>query len=268
MIVHNFDPVLIDFGFFELRWYSLAYILGILLGWLYALKIIQKTNIDQNHKAITTKMFDDLIVYLIIGIIIGGRLGYVFFYDYKYYIQNISEIVKIWNGGMSFHGGLLGTIAAIYIFAKRNKVNFFHYSDIIACAAPIGLFLGRIANFINGELFGKVSSAPWAIVFPTGNNIARHPSQIYEALLEGVVLFLLINFFAVRKKLLSKPGYVSSLFLIFYSIFRIFSENFREPDEHIGYILKYFSMGTILSLITLFAGSVLIFLIKKNERNY
>ena len=243
MIVHNFNPILVDLGLFQIRWYSMAYILGIILGWIYAKKIIKKTAKNKyNFTSITTSQFDDIIVYLVLGIILGGRLGYVMFYNFGYYSQNILEIFKLWQGGMSFHGGLLGIIIAIFIFSKNTKINFFKFSDIVACAAPIGLFLGRIANFINGELFGKISTLPWAVIFPNGGNISRHPSQIYEAILEGVVLFILINFLALKKQLILKAGYVSGLFLIFYSIARIVGENFREPDIHLGYFFNYFSM--------------------------
>ena len=268
MIVHNFDPVLIDLGFFQIRWYSLAYIFGIIIGWMYAIKIIKSTTENKyNFKQVTSHQFEGLIIYLIIGIILGGRFGYIFFYNFGYYSQNILEIFKLWQGGMSFHGGLLGIIIAIFIFSKNTKTNFFKFSDIVACVAPIGLFLGRIANFINGELYGKISNLPWAVIFPNTDNIARHPSQIYEAILEGIVLFVLINFLALKKKLLNKTGYISGLFLILYSVFRIFAENFREPDKHLGYFLNYFSMGTILSILTLLFGLLVIFLIKKNEQN-
>ena len=267
MIVHSLDPVIIDFGLFQIRWYSIAYILGILLGWLYALKIIKIINNNYNYEKINAKSFDDLIIYLIIGIILGGRIGYVIFYDINYFSENINEIFKIWQGGMSFHGGLLGIIVATIIFTKSKKLNFFVFTDIIACVTPIGLFLGRLANFINGELYGKISLLPWAVIFPNGGNIARHPSQIYEAILEGIVLFILINFFAFKKQLLLKEGYISGIFLILYSIFRIFSEIFREPDQHLGYLFNYFSMGTLLSFVTLLAGLIIIFFTKKNEQN-
>ena len=268
MIIHNFDPVLVDFGFFQVRWYSLAYILGITIGWLYALKIIKFTkNSNINFETVHAKDFDKLIIYLVAGIILGGRLGYVIFYNLEYYIQNFFEIFKIWHGGMSFHGGLLGVIVSIFLFSKKTKTSFFKYSDVVACVAPIGIFLGRIANFINGELYGKISTLPWAVIFPNAGSIARHPSQIYEAILEGLVLFILINFLALKKGLIIKTGYVSSFFLIAYSILRIFSENFREPDKHIGYFLNYFSMGTLLSLLTLVSGFLIIYFIKKNEQN-
>ena len=266
MIVHNFNPVLVDLGIFEIRWYSIAYILGIIIGWIYAGKIIKKAEQNKyNFEVIKKSDFDDLLIYLVIGIILGGRLGYVIFYDLDYYSQNFLDIFKIWQGGMSFHGGLLGVIIAIYIFAKNKNTSFFKFSDIVACVSPIGLFLGRIANFINGELFGKISTLPWAVIFPNGGDIARHPSQIYEAILEGVILFILINFLAFKKNLIIKSGYISSFFLISYSILRIFSENFREPDQHLGYLFNYFSMGTLLSLFTLIVGFLIIFFIKKNE---
>ena len=267
MIIHNFDPVLIDLGYFQVRWYSVAYIFGIILGWVYAYNLIKVTEKENHNRKRFIKDFDDLVIYLIFGIIIGGRFGYVLFYNFEYYYQNLNEIFKIWQGGMSFHGGLLGVIVATFIFSKINKRSFFKLTDIVSCAAPIGIFLGRIANFINGELFGKVSNVPWAMIFPGGGNIARHPSQIYEAILEGIILFIIINFMAIKKKLLLKPGYISCLFLIFYSILRILSENFREPDLHLGYILKYFSMGTLLSIFTFLLGCIIIFFIKKNEQN-
>ena len=252
---------------FKLDGYSIAYIVGIILGWIYAIKIIKEMVRKHNFTKIKQTIFDDLIIYLIIGIILGGRLGYVIFYNFVYYSKNLFEILKLWEGGMSFHGGLLGVVIATIIFSKIKKINFFYFTDIIGCVAPIGLFLGRIANFINGELFGKISTLPWAIIFPNGGNIARHPSQIYEAILEGIILFILINFFALKKQLLLKAGYVSGLFLIFYSIARIIGENFREPDMHLGYFFKYFSMGVMLSSITFLAGCFIIFFIKKNEKN-
>ena len=267
MIVHNFDPVFIDLGVFQIRWYSIAYIVGIILGWIYATKIIKVMARKHNFTPIKQADFDDLIIYLIIGIIFGGRLGYVFFYNFEYYSKNSSEILKLWEGGMSFHGGLLGVIIATIIFSKIKRINFFYFADIICCAAPIGLFLGRIANFINGELFGKISTPPWAVIFPNGGNISRHPSQIYEAILEGIILFILVNFFALKKQLLFKAGYVSGLFLIFYSIARIIGENFREPDIHLGYFFSYFSMGVILSFMTFLSGCFIILLIKNNEQN-
>ena len=268
MIIHNFDPVLIDLGLFQIRWYSLAYILGIIIGWMYAVKIINlTTNNKYNFEQIKASHFNDLIIYLIVGMIIGGRLGYVFFYNFVYYSENFFEIFKLWQGGMSFHGGLLGVIVSLIFFSKKTKTNFFKFADIVSCVAPIGIFLGRIANFINGELYGKISTLPWAVIFPNGGSMARHPSQIYEAILEGIILFVLINYFALKKKLLFKTGYISGLFLVSYSILRMLSEIFREADIHLGLFFNYFSLGTLLSLATLIAGLVIVLSIKKNEQN-
>ena len=269
MIIHNFSPVLVDLGLFQIRWYSVAYIVGIIAGWIYAVKIIKLTYNKKGYSLEPIKKyhFDDIIAYLVIGIIVGGRLGYVLFYGFEYYSQNFFEILKIWEGGMSFHGGLIGIIISTIIFSKKKKYNFFQFTDIISCVAPIGIFLGRVANFFNAELYGKVSTLPWSVIFPKIDNLARHPSQIYEAILEGVLLFILINYLALKKNLLIKTGYVSGIFLILYSIFRIISEFFREPDHHLGYFFMYFSLGTILSVITLFAGLLIILSIKKNVQN-
>ena len=264
MIIHNFSPVMIDFGIFEIRWYSVAYILGIVLGWMHAIKIIKKTqNNNIGFEEVKKSDFDDLIIYLVLGIVLGGRIGYILFYNFQYYSQNLIEVLKLWQGGMSFHGGLLGVVVSIFLFSKNKKINFYKLSDIIACVAPIGLFFGRIANFINGELFGKISTLPWAIIFPYGGSLARHPSQIYEAILEGVVLFILINYLAFKKQLIFNTGYISGFFLIFYSILRIFAEKFREPDQHLGYFFNYFSIGVLLSILTLVAGFLIILSNKK-----
>ena len=264
MIVHNFDPVLIDLGLFQIRWYSLAYILGIIIGWMYAVKIINlTTNNKYNFEQIKASHFNDLIIYLVIGMIIGGRLGYVFFYNFVYYSENFFEIFKLWQGGMSFHGGLLGVIISIIFFSKKTKINFFKFADIVSCVAPIGIFLGRIANFINGELYGKISTLPWAVIFSNGGSVTRHPSQIYEAILEGIILFILINYLALKKQLLFKTGYISCLFLVSYSILRMSSEIFREPDIHLGLFFNYFSLGTLLSMATLIVGFVIFMSAKK-----
>jgi phosphatidylglycerol---prolipoprotein diacylglyceryl transferase len=268
MIIHNLDPVLVDFGLFQIRWYSLAYIFGIILSWIYINIIIKKiTKEKYSFISIKSPQFEDLLTYLVLGIIFGGRLGYVLFYNFEYFSQNLLEIFKIWQGGMSFHGGLFGVIVSTLIYSKITKNNFFRFTDLICCAAPIGIFLGRIANFINGELYGKFSTLPWSVIFPDGGNIPRHPSQIYESILEGIILFILINFLAFKKKSLNTTGLTSGIFLVLYSTFRIISEIFREPDSHLGYFLNYFSMGTLLSLITLFSGFLIIFFIKKDEKN-
>ena len=255
MFIHNFDPVALEIFSLEIRWYSLSYIFGILIGWLYCKKIlIENKNLS--------KLLDDLITYLIIGIIIGGRLGFVLFYNFKYYLNNPIEIIMIWNGGMSFHGGLLGVIIATIIFSNKHNVNKFIFLDLIAASAPIGIFLGRISNFINSELYGRESDVFWSVIFPKVDYIARHPSQIYEALLEGIILFFII-FYLIKKGYLLKPGIISSVFLIFYSLFRFIIEFFRTPDEHIGFIFLNLTMGQAISIIFLCLGFYLL-LIKKN----
>ena len=257
MFINNFDPVAFQFMSFEIRWYSLAYILGIVMGWILCKKIFIK-NSDISEK------FDDYITYLIIGIILGGRIGYIIFYNFSYYLDNIFDILKIWQGGMSFHGGLLGVIASSYIFAKKNNQNPFFYLDQVSLVAPVGIFFGRLANFINSELYGTVSSAPWSVIFIKVDNLSRHPSQLYEAILEGLILFLILMYFR-KKSYLKKPGLISGLFLIFYSIFRFFVEFFRVPDEQLGYLILNLSMGQIISLIFVAVGTILFYIKDENK---
>ncbi len=263
MYTHNLDPVLLDFGFMAIRWYSLAYIFGIILGWWLGKKIVKNFLLNVNFK-FDLKEFDDLITYLIIAIIVGGRLGYVIFYNLEYYISNPVEIIKVWEGGMSFHGALIGIIIGTYLFSSKKNIPTFFFLDVIACVSPIGIIFGRIANFINGELVGKVTEVSWGIIFPAIDMLPRHPSQLYEALLEGFILFILINTIALKQKY--KIGQSSSLFLIFYGIFRIVAEQFREPDSQLGYVLGNLSMGTILSFIMVISGFIILIIIrKKNE---
>ena len=255
MFINNFDPVAFQIMSFEIRWYSLAYILGIIIGWLLCKKIfIQKSDINEK--------FDDFITYLVIGIIIGGRLGYVIFYNFDYYIINFFDIFRIWQGGMSFHGGLLGIVIASIIFAKKNYQDPFLYMDQVSLVAPIGIFFGRITNFINSELYGLPTNVPWAVTFIQIDNSSRHPSQLYEAILEGIILFFILIYFR-KKDYLKKPGLISGLFLIFYSIFRFFVEFFRAPDEQLGYLIFKLSMGQIISVIFLMIGAILFYI--KNE---
>ncbi len=254
MYIHNLNPIIFEFGILSLRWYSLAYLVGIIFGWWYGKKIILLIN-NRHNKSYKSDLFDDFITYIIIAIVIGGRLGYVFFYNFDYFILNPLEIFFIWNGGMSFHGGLLGIIIATIIFSKKNNFDKLVLLDVISCVAPIGIFFGRLANFINGELYGKPSDLPWAIVFPNIDNQGRHPSQIYEAFLEGILLFIILNF--IIRKSLYRKGECAALFLLLYSIFRIISELFREPDLQIGYILNYFSMGSLLSAFMFVSGIIM-----------
>ena len=256
MFINNFDPVAIHFFSLEIRWYSLAYIVGILLGWLYCKKKIIK---DQ-HLLV---LFDDFITYLIIGIILGGRLGYALFYNLGYYLEYPIEILMVWNGGMSFHGGLIGVIVASIIFGKKNKINSFIFLDLISLAAPIGLFLGRIANFVNSELYGRETDIFWSVKFIAVDNINRHPSQIYEAVFEGLILFILLNYLS-KKDSFKIPGIISSLFVIFYSFFRFILEFFREPDLQIGYLSYQLTTGQSISILFFFFG-IFLYLFKKNE---
>ena len=256
MFINNFDPVAIQIFSLEIRWYSLAYIFGILFAWIYCKKILIK---DKN----TSILFDELISYLIIGIILGGRLGYVLFYNSKYYLDNLVEILMIWQGGMSFHGGLLGVLIATIFFSKKHNVNKYIFLDLISASAPIGIFLGRISNFINSELYGRETDVLWSVVFKKVDNISRHHSQIYEEILEGLILFFII-FLYTKKNYLLKPGLISSLFLIFYSLFRFIVEFYRVPDEQLGFIFLSLTMGQIISLI-FFCFGFYLFSIKKNE---
>lgn len=260
MYIHNLDPIIINFGFLEIRWYSLAYIFGIFLGFYYAKYLIKKFWYKEN---INVQVLDNFLIYLILGIILGGRLGYILFYNFNYYYQNPLEILFLWRGGMSFHGGVIGVLIASLIFAKKNNVKILVLTDIVVCATPIGIFLGRIANFINGELYGKKTFSDYGVIFPKIDMEPRHPSQLYEAILEGLILFFLLNIILKFKKKLFN-GELSCYFLIFYSIFRIISELFREPDKHIGYIIFNISLGTIISFNFLIFG-IIAFKIIKNE---
>ena len=250
MFINNIDPVAIQIFSLEIRWYSIAYILGIIIGWILSKKFFISNNYIKQK-------FDDYITYLIIGIIIGGRLGYVIFYNLDYYLENFIDILKIWQGGMSFHGGLVGIIFMSYWFAKKNNHNPFEYLDIVATVAPIGIFFGRVANFINSELYGFETQLPWAVKFIQIDDIYRHPTQLYEAIFEGIILFFLLLFFR-NKGTLKFPGLTSGLFLIFYSIFRFIIEFFRVPDSQLGYLIFNLTMGQIISLIFLLIGVYLI----------
>ena len=256
MFTNNFDPVAFQIFSLEIRWYSLAYIVGISLGWIYCKKkLIYSQNIID--------IFDDFITYIIIGIILGGRVGYILFYNFKYFFENPLEILMIWNGGMSFHGGLIGIIIASKLFSNKHKISQFIFLDLVALSAPIGIFFGRIANFINSELYGVATHVPWSVKFILVDNIKRHPSQLYEAFFEGIILFFILNYY-FKKDYLKKPGLISGLFLIFYSLFRFFAEFFRSPDPQIGYLILNLTMGQLISVGFLIIGALL-FIVKKYE---
>ncbi len=247
----NFDPVAFSIWIFDVRWYALAYISGLILAWLYCRWMSRLP--PQRLKPID---FDDFLLWATLGVVLGGRLGYVLFYKPDYYLQNPMEVFFIWRGGMSFHGGLLGVLAAIGLFARSRGVSYFTLSDIVGAATPIGLCLGRIANFINGELFGRTTDStvvPWAMVFPQGGPIARHPSQLYEALLEGLLLFLVLHVM-VRRGALQRTGLISGAFMIGYGLARIVAEFFRQPDDFLQFVLPHTTMGQVLSVPMVLVG--------------
>ncbi len=254
IIQPSIDPVLISLGFLDIRWYSLAYIFAFILGSI----LIKKLN-RQSLNVLTNTQIDKFFIWAVIGVIIGGRLGYVFFYQSKLFFFNPLYLFEIWKGGMSFHGGLIGMILSIYLFAKKNNVNFFYLSDLVSIAAPIGLFLGRVSNFINTELYGRVTEFPFAFIYPLVDNNPRHPSQLYEALFEGIVLFFILYLYFNKNKKRYIIGNLSAYFLIIYSIFRFFIEYLREPDLHLGLFFNYFSMGQILCIPIFLAGIFILF---------
>lgn len=265
MILPYFNTNFITIGSFGVKWYSLAYIFGIIFAWLLIKYYNKKYTLDLYNKNNEKNFCDDFFFYGILGIVLGGRCGYVLFYDLKYYLHNIFEIFAIWNGGMSFHGGLVGVIIATILFCKKYNINKWLFFDVLSAVVPIGLFLGRLANFINLELYGRPTTKPWGMIFPTADNLARHPSQLYEALLEGVVLFVIINLIVYVKQF-KKIGVNSSLFLIFYSVFRIFVECFREPDIQVGFVLGGITMGQVLSCVLLLVGIVVFCVIGGSQK--
>lgn len=248
-----FDPVIVSIGPFAIRWYALAYIFGILLGWLYARVIIRNETLWGGKAPMTVADFDDFIVWVTLGIILGGRIGYVLFYNPAYFVAHPGEILQLWNGGMSFHGGFAGCVIAVILFAWRRNIPVLSLGDITCAAGPIGLCLGRVANFINGELWGRPADLPWAMVFPNGGPLPRHPSQLYEAALEGLVLMLVLMF-AVRAGALKRPGLITGIFAIGYALARSFCEMFREPDPQLGFLFGGLTMGMLLSVPLFFAG--------------
>lgn len=255
------NPVLFQWGWFAVRWYSLAYIFGILGAWLMARKMSV-----YSKSTFTVLKIDDFLIWATIGIIVGGRLGYCLFYNLRYYLEFPLQIFQVWQGGMSFHGGLLGIVVATLLFAYKKQISVLTMGDILACVAPIGLFLGRLANFVNGELFGRVTHAvPWAMIFPDGGPEPRHPSQLYEAGVEGILMFVVLNLVwwgipAIR----NRRGMTTGLFFLLYGVGRFFLEYTREPDAHLGLVWQGFSMGQILCLPMILLGLFFILFSKKN----
>jgi phosphatidylglycerol---prolipoprotein diacylglyceryl transferase len=247
------NPVLISIGPFAIRWYALAYIVGILAGWFYARAIIASQKLWGGPAPITVTEYDDFIIWVTLGIILGGRIGYVLFYNLPHFIAHPLEVFELWNGGMSFHGGFLGCVVATVAFALRRGLPILSLGDVTTAVAPIGLFLGRIANFINGELWGRPTDVPWAMIFPNGGPIPRHPSQLYEALLEGLVLLIVLGLI-VRLGALKRPGLVTGAFAVGYGVARSFCEFFREPDPQLGFLWGGMTMGMLLCIPLIAAG--------------
>jgi len=254
-----FDPVAISLGPIAIRWYALAYIGGIVLGWIYARALIRNEKLWGGPAPISLAQMDDFILWVTLGIIVGGRTGYVLFYNLPFFMQNPAAIFKLWEGGMSFHGGFLGCVVAVMWFARSNGIPILSLGDVVTAVGPIGLFLGRLANFINSELWGRVADPglPWGVVFPNGGPAPRHPSQLYEAFLEGVLLFTILAVM-IRMGALKRPGLILGSFIALYAAGRITGEMFREPDPQLGFLWGGLTMGMLLSLPMIVAGIILI----------
>lgn len=256
----DIDPVALSLGPLDIRWYSLAYLAGFLLGWRYALHI---AGLQANNRP-TREDIDNFLPFAVLGVILGGRIGYVLFYQPMLYAANPLDALKVWEGGMAFHGGALGVILALILFAWHQKIQLLRLSDAVCAVVPIGLFFGRLANFINGELFGRPSDVSWAIVFPRGGPMPRHPSQLYEAFLEGAVLFVILLILVKNQWVRNHPGIITGAFLALYGAFRFGIEQFRQPDAHIGFLAGGLSMGQILSIPMIILGSsVVLFAFRK-----
>ncbi len=249
----SIDPVIFSFSFIEIRWYSLAYIFGFIIG----LIVIKKLNRLRGN-IIPPILLDNFLIWAVLGVVIGGRIGYVIFYQTEKFFSDSIYIFQIWNGGMSFHGGLLGLIISMLIFCKKNKIKFYYLSDLVSVVAPIGLFLGRIANFINTELIGRPTEFYISVIYPEIDNVPRHPSQLYEALFEGLILFIILIYYFSKKINFHKYGQISGLFLSLYAFFRFVIEFVREPDEHLGLLFDLISMGQMLSIPLFIFGLLLI----------
>ena len=251
------NPVLIHLGPLAIRWYALAYIVGIIAGWYYARAIIASERLWGGPAPMTVIDFDDFVVWITLGIILGGRTGYVLFYNLPHFLENPLQMFELWNGGMSFHGGILGCSVAIILFALKRHIPMLSLGDVTAAVAPIGLFLGRLANFINGELWGRPTDVPWAMIFPNGGPVPRHPSQLYEAMLEGAVLFIVLGLM-VRAGWLKRPGVITGSFALGYGIARIICEFFREPDVQLGFLWRGLTMGMLLCIPLMLGGIVIL----------
>ena len=254
LIQPSINPIIISLGFIDIRWYSIAYIFAFISGSI----LIKKIN-KSSYNLLSDKEIDRFFIWAVIGVIVGGRIGYVLFYQTALFFSKPYYLLEIWNGGMSFHGGLIGIILTMYFFSIKNNKRFFYLSDLVSLVAPIGLFFGRIANFINNELYGRITDFPFAMIYPLIDNNPRHPSQLYEAFFEGIVIIIILFVYFKRKPKNYLIGNISALFLIFYSIFRFLIEYLREPDHHLGLIFDYFSMGQLLCIPLFVAGLAIFF---------
>jgi phosphatidylglycerol---prolipoprotein diacylglyceryl transferase len=254
-----FDPTAIAIGPIAIRWYALAYICGIVLGWIYGRSLLKNESLWGGPAPISLLQLDDFILWVTVGIILGGRTGYVLFYNFPFFVQHPAEIFELWKGGMSFHGGFMGCVVAVICFARVNNLSILSLGDITTAVAPIGLLLGRIANFINGELWGRPAdpSLPWAMIFPTGGPLPRHPSQLYEAAMEGILLFTVLAVM-IRLGALKRPGLILGSFIALYGVARIIGEHFREPDPQLGFLWGGLTMGMLLSMPMVIAGAIII----------
>jgi phosphatidylglycerol:prolipoprotein diacylglycerol transferase len=262
-----FDPVLVHLGPFAIRWYALAYITGILLGWAYARMLVRSERLWGGKAPLSVLDFDDFVLWVTLGIILGGRIGYVLFYNFSHFAAHPLEILQLWNGGMSFHGGFTGCVVAVVLFARKRGLSILSLGDITCAVGPIGIFLGRIANFINGELWGRAADVPWAMVFPNGGPVPRHPSQLYEAGLEGLLLLVVLALL-MRAGALKRPGLIIGSFAIVYAIARSTGEFFREPDAQLGFLWGGATMGQLLSIPLFLAGvGFIIYALKHPLRN-
>ena len=262
----SFDPVAIQIGPIAIRWYALAYIGGIVLGWIYARSLLKNERLWGGPAPISLTQLDDFILWVTIGIILGGRTGYVLFYNLPFFTQHPAEVFELWKGGMSFHGGFMGCVVAVIWFCRKNNLPILSLGDITTAVGPIGLFLGRMANFINSELWGRVAdpSLPWGVIFPNGGPLPRHPSQLYEAFLEGVVLFTVLAVM-IRMGALKRPGLILGSFITIYALARITGEMFREPDPQLGFLWGGLTMGMLLSIPMIVAGAILIMMAWRRE---
>jgi phosphatidylglycerol:prolipoprotein diacylglycerol transferase len=253
------DPIIFEIGPLAIRWYSLAYIVGLVGGWMYMKRLAVRKPAVCDGDAV-----DDFLFWATIGVVLGGRLGIVLFYQFDYYMTNPAKIIAVWEGGMSFHGGFLGVVVAAYLFTRKRGIDPLRFGDLLGCVAPIGLFFGRIANFINSELWGRTTDVPWGVVFPNGGPVARHPSQLYEALLEGLVLFVVLFILSRNEKVRARPGMLMGIFVAGYGLARIIAEFFREPDAYIGFLAFGTTWGQWLSVPMVLIG--LFFIVRSRPR--